>query len=65
MRFDPEKVKNMFDKMTEIETNPEGKEAQEYYRQLAELERSSPIKKRKKPATIIIKNMRGSRTLST
>ena len=46
MRFDPVKVKNMFDKMTEIETNPEGKEAQEYYKQLAELERNSPIKKR-------------------
>ena len=55
----------MFDRITEIETNPDGKEAQEYYKKLAELERKSPSKKKRKPAPIIIKNMRGNRTLST
>ena len=65
LRMNQEKIKFMFDKITEIESNPDGKEAQEYYKRLAELERNSPSKKRKKPATIIIKNMRGSRTLST
>ena len=64
-QINPEQIKNMFDKITEIETNPDGKEAQEYYKKLAELERNSPNKKRRKPAPIIIKNMRGNRTLST
>ena len=55
----------MFDRITEIETNPDGKEAQEYYKKLAELERKTPSKKKRKPAPIIIKNMRGNKTLST
>ena len=39
-RMDVSQIKSMFDKITEIETNPGGKEAQEYYKKLAELEKN-------------------------
>ena len=50
--------------MMEVEKNPNSKEAQEYYKNLSELERNNPRKKTKH-ASIIIKNMRGGKTLST
>ena len=54
----------MMDKMIEIETNPDSKEAQEYYQKLREMDKLNPKNKRK-PASVIIKNMRGGRTMST
>ena len=56
-------VRKTFEMMMEFERNPNTKAAQEYYKKLSELEKNS-VKKRK-PATVIIKNMRGGKTLST
>jgi hypothetical protein len=37
----PQKLKDIFDKMTEIDTNPEGKSSQEFSKKMEELERSN------------------------
>ena len=50
------------DKMVEHEANPNSEEAKEYYKNLSALQRQ---KKNRKPASVIIKNMRGGQTLHT
>lgn len=62
-RLDPNKLKDLFNKMAEIETDPDSEAAKEYYKKLKELEKKNPPKR--KPGAIIIKNMRGGRTIST
>ena len=52
--------KKIFDRMTEIDTNPQSKEAKEYYRQLAELEKKAPTKR---PMSMIVKTMRRGKTM--
>ena len=49
--------------MVEIEKNPNTKEAKEYYQKLSEIQKNNVS--RRKPASVIIKNVRGGRTLST
>ena len=49
--------------MTLIESDPGSKAAQEYYKRLHELEKKKSVKR--KPGSIIVKNMRGGRILST
>lgn len=51
----------MFDKMVEIDSDPNSKRAQEYYQQLEEMERKNPNKKK---SHIIIKTMKRGRTVS-
>ena len=50
--------------MAEIESDPESKAAKEYYKKLSDLEKKNPSK-RKAPGSILIKNMKGGRVLST
>jgi hypothetical protein len=37
--MDPSKLKEMFDKMVEIDSDPDSKRAQDYYKRLEEMER--------------------------
>ena len=39
-------MKEMFDKMVEIDSDPTSKRAQDYYNKLEELERKNPNKKK-------------------
>lgn len=50
----------MFDKMTEIDSDPDSKRAQDYYKRLEEMERNNPNKKK---SQIIIKTMKRGRTV--
>lgn len=52
--------KKIFDTMTEIDTNPQSKEAKEYYKQLADLEKKAPAKR---PMSMIVKTMRRGKTM--
>ena len=49
----------MFDEMTEIDSDPNSKRAQDYYKSLEEQERKN---KSKKPTQIMIKTMKRGRT---
>lgn len=60
--LNPTALKDMFDKMTEIDSDPHSKRAQEYYQKLEELERKNPNKKK---GQIIIKTMKKGRTVKT
>ena len=51
----------MFDKMVEIDSDPNSKRAQEYYSKLEEIERKNPNRKK---TQIIIKTMKRGRTIS-
>jgi hypothetical protein len=51
----------MFDKMVEIDTDPNSKRAQDYYQKLEEIERKNPNKKK---SQIIIKTMKRGKTVS-
>ena len=57
--IDPSQIKDIMDKMTEIDSDPNSKRAQEYYKKLEELERKNPNKKK---SSIIIKTMKRGRT---
>jgi alpha-beta hydrolase superfamily lysophospholipase len=59
--LDPKQLKDIFDKMTEIDSDPNSKRAQEYYQRLEEIERKNPNKKK---SQIIIKTMKRGRTVS-
>ena len=48
-------MKDMFDKMVEIDSDPNSKRAQEYYQRLEDMERKNPNKKK---SSIIIKTMK-------
>jgi len=54
-------MKEAFDKMVEIDSDPHSKRAQDYYQKLEELERKNPNKKK---GQIIIKTMKRGRTVS-
>ena len=54
-------MKEMFDKMVEIDSDPTSKRAQEYYSKLEEIERKNPQKKK---SQIIIKTMKKGRVVS-
>ena len=41
----PQKLKDIFDKMTEIDTNPQAKSSQKFQEQLEEMERKNQNKK--------------------
>ena len=41
----PEKLKDIFDKMTEIETNPESRSAKDFEAKVTELSKNSPEKR--------------------
>ena len=53
-------MKDMFDKMVEIDSDPNSKRAQEYYKRLEDMERKNPNKKK---SSIIIKTMRKGKTV--
>ena len=58
--MDPSALKEMFDKMVEIDSDPDSKRAQDYYKRLEEIERRNPNKKK---SQIIIKTMKRGRTV--
>ncbi len=58
--IDANVLKDMFDKMTEIDSDPDSKRAQDYYKKLEEMERKNPNKKK---SQIIIKTMKRGRTV--
>lgn len=53
-------MKDMFDKMVEIDSDPNSKRAQDYYQRLEDMERKNPNKKK---SSIIIKTMRKGKTV--
>ena len=52
----------MFAKMAQVEQNPHTEEAKEYYKKLSKL--SSKSASKRKPAAVIIKNVRGGKMVS-
>ena len=56
--LDPSKLKAVFNKMTEVESDPNSKRAQEYYKQLEETEKAN---KKKRNSQILIKTMKRGR----
>lgn len=59
--MDPNRLKQIFDKITEIDTNPKSKTAQDFYKKVEEIERQNPNKKK---SQIIIKTLKKGRNLS-
>lgn len=57
-QLDMEQLKDIFDKMTEIDSDPDSKRAKEYYQKLEDIERKNPNKKK---TQIIIKTMKRGR----
>lgn len=59
--IDPSKLKDIFNKITEFDSDPSSKKAQDFYKKLDEIERQNP---KKKKSQIIIKTMKKGRTIS-
>ena len=64
MELDPKKLKEAFNKMSEIDENPESKESKEFLKKLYEYE-SKQTNSRRKPAPIIVKTIKRGKTIKT
>ena len=56
-----DKMKDVFDKMTKIDSDPKSKLAQDFYAKLEKLEQTNP---NKKSGQITIKTMKRNRTVN-